>query len=82
MTKGDKMVRSYLRWKQRQLQFDRKHCIKVTHNGITLMLRKPIEPERIIEAKEYLRKISETLDKEIEKHLTTVLTTGYSVMEI
>lgn len=82
MTKGDKMVRSYLRWKQRQLQFDRKHCIKVTHKGITLMFRKPVEPERIIEAKEYLWKVSETLNEEIEKHLHTVLTTGYSVIEI
>ncbi len=83
MTKGDKMVWSYLHWKRRQLQFDRKHCIKVTHGGLTLSFRKPCsDPVKIAEAAEYLKNVVETLSSEAHRHMVEVLTTGYSEIQV
>ena len=82
MTKGDKMVRSFIRWQQRQSQLTRRNCIKITKNGLTLMFRRPADPQKVKEAEEYLRNVIDTLHEEAEKHVRTVLTTGYGVMEV
>jgi hypothetical protein len=82
MTKGDKMMRDWIRSEQRRAQFLRKHCITVTYKGLTMRMTKPSTPEKITEAKAYLKNVIETLHEEAERHLKEVLTTGYSVMEV
>jgi hypothetical protein len=83
MTKGDKMVWSYLHWKKWNDQFHRKHCIKVTKCGLTLSFRKPSnDPEKVAEAEAYLKNVIEILHQQARKHVQDVLTTGYGVMEV
>jgi len=78
MTKRERMIRSYLRWEQRQSQFDTRNRVSITYKGITLRLKRPCGLTE--EVKEYLLRVAKLTSEEVDRKFTELLTTGFTVL--
>jgi hypothetical protein len=79
MTKRQKMILSYLRWEQRQSQFDTHHRITVSWRGVTLRFKNPpADVGKRREIQRYLQKVMEQVHDEALRKTMEIMTIGCS----